>query len=83
MGAPWLNPAQYRIGKRDLRVDHEQYYQREQIMSSIIKERESENQQRIDLEVLNSVDHIITPSASDSECECVSESVNSHFGIRH
>ena len=34
---------------------------------------------RIDLEVLNSVDHITTTSASDS----VSVSVNSNFGIRH
>ena len=36
---------------------------------------------RIDLEVLNSVDHIITTSTRDSEC--VSVSVNSNFGIRH
>ena len=36
---------------------------------------------RIDLEVLISVNHITTTSASDSEC--VSVSVNSNFGIRH
>ena len=35
---------------------------------------------RIDLEVLNSFDLIITTSVSDSEC--VSVSVNSNFGIR-
>ena len=36
---------------------------------------------RIDLEVLNSVDHNMSTSTRKSEC--VSVSVNSNFGIRH
>ena len=57
---------------------------RKELYESSATSTERENQRismRIDLEVLDSVDHIITTITSDSEC--VSVSVNSNFGIRH
>ena len=53
----------------------------EQACCIFIARENQRNSMRIDLEVLNSFDLIITTSASDSEC--VSVSVNSNFGIRH
>ena len=63
--------------------------ERKQATKATREQKNQENQRRenqridmrIDLEVLNSVDHVITTRTSDSEC--VSVSVNSHFGIRH